>query len=83
MKKFVPSSGGLYEREGIPDRLRDMMAFRNLSLRMIARSIGISHATVHRILQGGVPDVDSYLLIKLWLAAEAEALITRANALVP
>jgi predicted XRE-type DNA-binding protein len=69
----------LYDKENIPNRLKDAMAFRNLSTRMVAGSIGVSHATVHRMMRGGVPDVESYLLVKRWLASEAHELVIRAK----
>jgi hypothetical protein len=72
---------GLYEVERIPERLKDAMTFRNLSFRMVAPAIGISHATVHRIMKGGVPDVESYLRVKAWLASESASLLARARAL--
>ena len=74
---------GLYEAERIPERLQDAMKFRNLTLRKVAPAIGVSHATVHRIMRGGVPDVESYLRIKAWLAAEAEAVRAHAAAISP
>jgi len=70
----------LYEAERIPDRLKDAMQFRNLTTRKVAPTIGISHATVHRIMNGGVPDVESYLRVKAWLASEADAVMARAHA---
>jgi len=72
---------GLYEAERIPERLQDAMKFRNLTLRKVAPAIGVSHATVHRIMRGGVPDVESYLRVRAWLTAEAEELLSRARSL--
>lgn len=72
---------GLYEAERLPERLQDAMNYRNLTLRKVAPSIGISHATVHRIIRGGVPDVESFLRVKSWLANEATELIARAKAI--
>lgn len=59
------------------------MQFRNLSNRKVAPAIGISHATVHRILRGGVPDVESYLRVTAWLAREAEGVLAHAKSIAP
>lgn len=71
----------LYDAERIPERLSDAMKFRNLTTRKVAPAIGVSHATVHRIMNGGLPDVESYLRVKAWLTSEAEALVARAKSI--
>jgi hypothetical protein len=73
---------GLYESERIPSRLSDAIAGRFLTRKAAARAIGISRATLYRIMDGGAPDIESYLLVKAWLAGEAAALVARAKALV-
>lgn len=71
----------LYDKQNLPTRLSSAMQFRNMSLRKVAPAIGISHATVHRIMKGGVPDVESYLRVTAWLIREAEDVIAHAKGL--
>lgn len=61
----------LYALERLDKRMRAVMDELGLSVRMAAPDIGISPATVHRIVSGGVPDVESFLRVKKWLAENA------------
>lgn len=72
---------GLYEAERLASRLSAAIAGGRLTRTTAARVIGISRGTLHRVMSGGVPDVESYLLIKAWLAGEAALLVARAAAL--
>lgn len=58
----------LYPAQNIPARLSAAMLAANLSYRKAAALIGISTATTHRIAQGKLPDVESFLKVKAWLA---------------
>jgi predicted transcriptional regulator len=60
--------GGLYALERLDERMRAILDELGLSVRKAAPDIGISPATVHRIASGGVPDVESFLRVKKWLA---------------
>jgi predicted transcriptional regulator len=58
----------LYALERIDERMRQVMDELGLSVRKAAPDIGISPATVHRIANGGIPDVESFLRVKKWLS---------------
>jgi len=44
-------------------------------LRETAREIGISAATLSRVERGGVPDIDSFRKLCLWLDKSADELL--------
>jgi plasmid maintenance system antidote protein VapI len=73
MTALTPGRVALYEKEQMGPKLSAKMARRHLSVRAAAELIGISPATVCRIVNGGKPDVDSYLAVKLWLGRAALA----------
>lgn len=71
----------LYEAERIPDRIRLAVLGRKLPINEISLRADISHMKLHRVMHGGVPDVETYLRIKAWLSGEAAELVARARLL--
>jgi hypothetical protein len=71
----------LYEAERLPDRVKEAIRGQKLSIRGTSLRVGVPKTVLHRVMNGGVPDLESYLRIKAWLAGEAALLVARARAL--
>ena len=62
----------IYSKTRMGKRLSKVMMVRDLSCREVSARVGISAATVSRIARGGVPDVESYLRVAVWLERQAK-----------
>lgn len=59
----------LYERERLGVTIANEMIRRALSYRRMAAESEVSGATVHRVVHGEKPDIETYLRLKFWLAS--------------
>lgn len=55
------------EQTNLGAMLRLFMTVGDISTRKLAPRIGISHATLSRIVNGGQPDLETYLKLTKWL----------------
>ena len=55
--------------------LDEEMKKRNLSARAASREIGVAHTTIIRILEGQVPDVDTFEKVAKWMGVKPSTLL--------
>lgn len=57
----------LFDPKKFGKRVAYTISKRGTTIRQVAKDIGISHASVHRVTQGLTPSVELYLRLKKWM----------------
>ncbi len=57
----------LYDLEELGEAIQREMSRRNLSYRAMEEEVAVLRNTIHRVVHGKRPDVESYLRLKSWL----------------